>query len=229
MIERYSRDPMKTIWGEKRRYRAWLEVEAAVCEELGDSGTIPQADWKKLKPKLSDLIKRGGVEPSRVEFFEKTTRHDVIAFTTAVAEKLGPLSRYVHYGLAASDVVDTAMSVVVQEAGKELIGDIRALAGVLARLAKRYRSLPTIGRSHGIYAEPTSFGLKFLGWACEWKRNRERLESAVSGLRFGKLSGAVGVNAHWSPGVEKKILKRLGLKREPVSTQVCLGTGMRRF
>jgi adenylosuccinate lyase len=173
-----------------------------------------------LQSKLQRLIDAGGVTAERVAFHELRTRHDVIAFTTAVAEKVGPISRYVHFGLTSSDVVDTALSLVLQEAAEVLRRDIVSLLRVLRQLARRYRNLPTIGRSHGIFAEPTSFGLKFLGWYTEWRRNLRRFDAAVEGLRVGKLSGAVGVNAHWTPSFEKRVLRSLGLRREPVSTQV---------
>jgi adenylosuccinate lyase len=220
MIERYTRPEMGGIWEDRNRYQAWLRVELAVCEELAAKGTIPAADWKELESAVRKLLKEGGVDPERVEQHEQVTRHDVIAFTTAVAEKLGPISRYIHYGLTSSDVVDTALSLLIQDAGRILKADLEGLVGVLKAKAQKYQALPTIGRSHGIFAEPTSFGLKFLGWYCEWTRNLARLETALEGLRFGKLSGAVGSNPHWGPAFEERVLARLGLKREPVSTQV---------
>lgn len=220
MIARYSLPEMTAVWTEKNRYLHWLQVEAAVCEELIERGKIPAADGKELMKALAMLHEAGGVDPARVEEIEKTTRHDVIAFTTAVAEKLGPISRYVHYGLTSSDVVDTALSLLLQSAGKKILRRVDALLEVLKKRAQEFQNLPTIGRSHGIYAEPTAFGLKFLGWYTEWFRNRERLERAIDGMRVGKLSGAVGVNAHWGPEFEEAVLDRLGLRREPVSTQV---------
>jgi len=220
MIARYSRPEMAKIWDDRYRYQVWLRVELAVCEELASAGKIPGADWQDLKCRCEEVLDAGGVDPERVDHHEAITRHDVIAFTTALAEKVGPISRYVHFGLTSSDVVDTALSLIIQEAGAVLIKDVDELLGILRKQAETYRDLPTIGRSHGIFAEPTSFGLKFLGWYAEWQRNRERLVRALEGARFGKLSGAVGVNAHWDPEFETKVLKRLGLKREPVSTQV---------
>ncbi|MGE0614723.1 MAG: adenylosuccinate lyase [Bacteriovoracia bacterium] len=220
MIERYSRPEMKQVWDDRNKYLTWLKVELAVCEELAKTGLIPRKDWQALNRRAQALIARGGVDPRRVDFHERTTRHDVIAFTTAVAEKIGPLARYIHFGLTSSDVVDTSTSLLVQQAGAILIRDVRELLSVLQKRAREFARLPTIGRSHGIYAEPTSFGLKFLGWHAEWKRNLGRLEEAVAQLRVGKLSGAVGVNSHWSPAFEARVLKRLGLRREPVSTQV---------
>ncbi len=220
MIARYSRAEMAGIWSERNKYLTWLKVETAVCEELCRIKLIPSSDRKKLIQALQKLIKNGGVDPVRVDTHEAVTRHDIIAFTTAVAEEIGPISRYVHFGLTSSDVVDTALSVLVQEAGQILLQDIDELIVVLKKKAKQYRKLPTIGRSHGIFAEPTVFGLKFLGWMVEWERNRERLERSLEQMRFGKLSGAVGVNAHWGPDFEERVLKRLGLQRESVSTQV---------
>ena len=220
MIARYTRPEMGRIWEDRHRYQAWLRVELAVCEELAAISLIPAQDWDELKMKAAQLLSEGGVDPARVDFHEAQTRHDVIAFTTAVAERLGPISRYIHFGLTSSDVVDTALSLLIQEAGGVLLNNIDALLKTLQGKAERYQGLPTIGRSHGIFAEPTSFGLKFLGWWCEWKRNRERLARSLEGLRYGKLSGAVGVNPHWGPEFEEKVLRRLGLDREPVSTQV---------
>ena len=220
MIARYRRAEMERIWSDRRRYQAWLQVELAVCEELSRIRLIPSKDWKVIKSKVTKLIDNGGVEPSRVDFHESKTKHDVIAFTTAVAEKVGPVSRYIHFGLTSSDVVDSALSIVIAEAGQLIREDIVQLLKTLKTLAIRYKSLPTIGRSHGISAEPTSFGLKFLSWHSEWKRNLERLDFALEDIRVGKLSGAVGVNPHWGPTFEKNVLKRLSLKREEVSTQV---------
>ena len=220
MVPRYTRPDMGKIWSEQNRYLCWLKVEYAVCEELARSKQIPPRQWKILKGKLEKLIKKGGVDPKRVEFHEKTTRHDVIAFTTAVAEVVGPTSRYVHFGLTSSDVLDTALALQVQESAEHLMTGLDQLMKSLKKLARQHQKLATIGRSHGIFAEPTSFGLKFLGWYCEWQRNRQRLINAQEGLRYGKLSGAVGVNAHWDPQFEKKVLSRLKLKREPVATQV---------
>lgn len=220
MIERYSRPEISRIWDDRNRYLIWLRVELAVCEELAREKLISRKDWKELDEKVGKLIAAGGVDPKRVDFHERVTRHDVIAFTTAVAEQIGPISRYIHFGLTSSDVVDTSLSLLLGEAGGILVDDVRVLLKTLKRLATKYRRLPTIGRSHGIFAEPTSFGLKFLGWHAEWIRNLARLERALEGMRYGKLSGAVGVNAHWDPDFEMRVLKRLGLKREPVSTQV---------
>ena len=220
MIARYSRPEMAWIWNDRNKYLVWLKVEMAVCEGLAEEGLIPQKEWLQLHNKVKALIKRGGVDPKKVDEHELVTRHDVIAFTTAVAEEIGPVSRFIHFGLTSSDVLDTSLSIMLQEAGRILLEEIERLLKTLKRLAEKYKELPCIGRSHGIFAEPTSFGLKFLGWYCEWQRNYSRLHEAMENIRFGKLSGAVGVNAHWSPQLEEKILKKLNLKRELVSTQV---------
>lgn len=220
MIARYTRPEMAEIWSDRARLKHWLEVEYAVCEALAGERVISRKDWRELKPKLQKLLRAGGVDPNRVAEIEKTTRHDMIAFTTAVAEKVGPTSRWVHFGLTSSDVIDTALALQLGRAGALLLKDIQALMSALKRRAEETKALATIGRSHGIFAEPTSFGLKFLGWHAEWKRNHARLARALEMLRRGKLSGAVGVNAHWGPAFEAKVLRKMGLDREPVSTQV---------
>jgi adenylosuccinate lyase len=220
MISRYTRPEFERLWSDRNKYLVWLKVELAVCDELAREGRIPAEDWATLKKKSEELIRKGGVDPKRVEEIEKKVRHDVIAFTTACSEIIGPTARYIHFGLTSSDVLDTSLSLQIMEAGELLKKDIQDLVKVLKQKAEEYQQLPTIGRSHGISAEPTSFGLKFLGWFTEWKRNLNRLEIALENMRFGKLSGAVGVNAHLSPQTEEKILKKLGLNREPVSTQV---------
>lgn len=220
MIPRYTRPEMSEIWSDRARYLRWLEVEHAVCRQLARERVIPQKDWQMLEAELKKLARTGGVDPARVEAIEATTRHDVLAFTTAVAERVGPISRWVHFGLTSSDVVDTAFSMQIQAASRLLAKGYERLIEVCEIRAKRHKKLATIGRSHGIFAEPTSFGLKFLGWAQEWKRNLERLEQARGRMATGKLSGAVGASPHFSPEVEAKILKELGLRREKVSTQV---------
>ncbi|OFZ79974.1 MAG: adenylosuccinate lyase [Bdellovibrionales bacterium RIFOXYD1_FULL_53_11] len=219
MIERYSRPEMSAIWADANKYLAWLKVEYAVCEGLASEGVIADAEWKKLGGRLRKLLK-DGIRPERVRFHEETVKHDLIAFTAVVAEKCGPLSRHVHYGLTSSDVLDTALALQVAQGGRLLCAKADRLLGTLSGLAKKFKRLPTIGRSHGIFAEPTSFGLKFLSWHAEWLRNRERLDAALEGMRYGKLSGAVGVSPHWRPAFEQKVLHGLGLRREPVSTQV---------
>ncbi|MCM2278366.1 MAG: adenylosuccinate lyase [Oligoflexia bacterium] len=220
MINRYTRPEMGMIWEDRNRYRNWLKVELAACEEMARRKLIPRGEWTELRKRAAQLLKKGGVDPARIDHYEAITRHDMIAFTSALAESIGPASRYVHFGLTSSDVVDTALSLQTLEAGALLRKDIEVLLATLRRLALRYKKLPTIGRSHGIFAEPTSFGLKFLGWYCEWRRNLERLDRALEGIRVGKLSGAVGVSPHWGTDFEERVLARLGLRSETVSTQV---------
>lgn len=220
MIARYSRSEMAWVWNDRHRFLTWLKVEMAVCEELANEGKIPKKDWNELQRKVKALVKSGGLDPKKIDEHEAVTRHDVIAFTTALAEEIGPISRYIHFGLTSSDVVDTALCLQVSEAGEHLKQGVTALLRALKTLAEKHRELPTIGRSHGIFAEPTSFGLKFLGWYTEWRRNEARLNRALDTMRYGKLSGAVGVNPHFGPKFEENVLKRLGLKRELVSTQV---------
>lgn len=220
MIARYSRSEAAEIWSDRSKYQAWLDVEFAVCEELAQEGLIPKSEFKKLSQRVKALEKKGGLDPERVDFHEKKVRHDVIAFTTALAEKIGPPSRYIHFGLTSSDVVDTAFALLLKKSGILLLADIEKLLATLKRLALKYKNLPAMGRSHGISAEPVAFGLRFLSWYTEWKRNHERLTSALEDVSYGKLSGAVGVCAHWNPGFETRVLKRLGLYAEPMSSQV---------
>jgi adenylosuccinate lyase len=220
VIERYQREKMASIWSERNRYLLWLKVEHEVCRALASEKKIPASSWKALDRSLSRLASAGGVDPRRVNHFEKTLKHDVISFTTAVAEKIGPEARYVHFGLTSSDVVDSAFALQLKEASEEVKKGLLQLLQELLKKARAYQKTPTIGRSHGIFAEPTSFGLKFLSFASECLRNLERLDRATEGVEYGKLSGAVGVNAHFSPQFEARVLKKLGLKREWVSTQV---------
>jgi adenylosuccinate lyase len=213
MIERYTRPEMAKIWDDRTKFLKMLEVETAVCRALASRGVIPRRDWSELSKKLQALIKKGGVDPKRVAEIERVTRHDTIAFTTAVAEKVGPTARWFHFGLTSSDALDTGFALQILEAGALLDSGVHALLQALKRRAKETIGVATIGRSHGIFAEPTAFGLKFAGWMAEWTRNRERLRRALDGVRFGKLSGAVGVNAHWEPEFETKILKDRKFKK----------------
>lgn len=220
MINRYCTPEMTRIWSDKHKYALWLSIEWAVCEELHRQKIIKGSEWTKLKTKITNLIENEGIEGRDVEKVEEVTRHDVIAFTTVVAKKLGVESRYIHYGLTSSDVVDTALSLLILESLNVVKTRIKELLSVLKDRAIEFQSLPTIGRSHGMFAEPTSFGLKFLGWYTEWERNLQRLNEAEQVIRVGKLSGAVGTNAHWNLEEESRILKSLGLRRETVATQV---------
>ncbi len=220
MISRYSRPAMAGVWEDRYRYLVWLKVEMAACAECASEGFIPKKDWIELQKKVKILIKKGGVQPKKVEEYEAVLRHDVIAFTTAIADEVGAVSRYIHFGLTSSDIVDTSLSILIQEAGEQLLAGVDIFLKTLKKNAEKFKDLPTIGRSHGIFAEPTSFGLKFLSWYCEWQRNRDRLVCSLERMRVGKLSGTVGVNPHWSPDFEQRVLEKLNLRREEVSTQV---------
>lgn len=219
MIERYTRKEMKVIWSDENRYRTWLLVETEVCAHLARAKVIPAKQWKELKPALEKLIKKG-INVDRIQEHEKTLKHDVIAFTTTVAESVGEVSRWVHFGLTSSDVIDSSQAIIMTEANGQLVSSLVRLKKELLLKARQTKNIPTIGRSHGIFAEPTSFGLKFLGFYHECDRALVRLTAAGEELKYGKLSGAVGVNAHFSPREESAMLKKLGLNREPVSTQV---------
>ncbi len=221
MIDRYVLPEMRKLWSEESKISLWILIEEKVCEEMHRRGQISRAGWKELSGGLQRARARGSVTPARVEELERELKHDVIAFTAALGEQLKTdEKRWVHYGLTSSDVVDTALALRLVEAGELLLGEIEALVTKLEIRAGEFQKLATIGRTHGMFAEPTIFGLKFLSWMAEWQRNRSRLAHAVDGLRFGKLSGAVGAASHWSPQEEARILDHLGLRAEPVSTQV---------
>ena len=214
VIARYSRPEMTRIWSEEGRLARWLEVELAALDGWAELGTIPAADVTAL---------RAGARPptaERVAEIERTTDHDLAAFVDAVAEQLGPEGRWFHYGLTSSDVVDTALSLQIQDAGKLLLAGVdRALEAVVRR-AEQHRHTICIGRSHGIHAEPTTFGWKLAGWAFELDRGRARLVRALEANRVGQLSGTVGTYAAVDPEIERIACERLGLEPEPVSTQV---------
>ena len=213
MIERYTRPEMGAVWTEEARYRAWLRVEIAVCEVLAERGVIPAAAVDTIRA-------RAGFDVARVEAIEREVRHDVIAFLTNVAEHVGPDSRWVHYGMTSSDVIDTALALQVREAGTLLLaGCDRALAALRAR-ALEHRHTPIVGRTHGVHAEPTTFGLKLLVLHEALRRGRERLARAIDEAAVGKISGAVGTFAHLDPAVEEAVCARLGIGFEPASTQV---------
>src|ERR1051325_6061680 len=213
MIDRYTLPEMGALWSEETKFQKWLDVEIAVCEVHAEMGVIP--------PDALDQIKsRAKFSVARINEIEKTTDHDVIAFTTNLAESIGEASRFVHYGLTSSDVVDTANALLLRDACDILLGKIDALLDVLKRRAFEFKSTPQIGRTHGIHAEPTSFGLTFALWYDEMRRNRARLTKARETVAVGKISGAVGAFAHLDPIVEEKVCARLGLKAAPVSTQI---------
>jgi adenylosuccinate lyase len=221
MIQRYSRAEMRGIWTDENKLRIWLEIELLAGEALAAEGVVPAADFKTMKAGaeawLADL--KGLVE--RQKELEKTLNHDVIGFTTAVAEKInGPASRWFHFGLTSSDVTDTAFAVQLVQSADILIRDVAELRRVVGRRAKEHQFTPCIGRSHGIHAEPTTFGLKLALMFDEFGRAQERLTTARRSAAVGKLSGAVGTSAHVSPAVEETVCERLGLRAAPIATQV---------
>ncbi|HRI04459.1 MAG TPA: adenylosuccinate lyase [Pyrinomonadaceae bacterium] len=213
MIERYTLPEMGAVWSLHNKFQKWLDVEIAVCEVHAEDGTIPADALAEIKDKAAFTVKR-------VNEIEKTTDHDVIAFTTNLAENIGPASRFVHYGLTSSDVVDTANALLLRDACDLLLTKTDALLEVLKRRAFEFKDTPQIGRTHGIHAEPTSFGLVWALWYSETTRNRERLLKAKEQIAVGKISGAVGAFAHLAPDVEERVCAKLGLKAADVSTQV---------
>jgi adenylosuccinate lyase len=213
MIERYTLPEMGALWSDENKFRKWLEVEIAVCEVHAELGTIP-------REALEQIQSRAKFSVARIREIEKTTNHDVIAFTTNLAENIGDAARFVHYGLTSSDVVDTANALLLREACDLLLAKIETLLETLKSRAFEFKLTPQIGRTHGIHAEPTSFGLTFALWYDEMRRNRERLQRARDTVAVGKISGAVGTFALLDPHVEEKVCARLGLKAAPVSTQI---------
>src|ERR1700690_721463 len=204
---------MGRIWSEENKYRMWLGVEAPASEVLSDDGIAPP-------PAAQAIRARGAVDVARIQEIEAEVKHDVIAFTTAMAEKIGPESRWLHYGLTSNDVVDTAQALQIKSASEIIREDILALAAILRLRALEFKHTPPIGRTHGIHAEPTTFGLKLLNWYAEMERNVVRFEAAAEDMRVGKLSGAVGTFGHLKPEHEERICERLGLKPAAVATQV---------
>ncbi|MBS1961499.1 MAG: adenylosuccinate lyase [Bdellovibrionales bacterium] len=225
MIARYSREGMASVWREEAKFARWLEVELAVAQIQLREKILPRKEGAELLREGARVLKSefGGKKATAsvtaIGALERDLKHDVLAFTTFCAEKIGPSGRFFHYGLTSTDVVDTAMALAVQKSGRLLLASLDRVLKELKRLALKHRKLVAIGRTHGMHAEPTVFGLRFLGFHQEMLRNRERLVTALERNRTGKLSGAVGANVHFSPLSERKILKVLGLERESVSTQ----------
>lgn len=213
MIERYTLPEMGALWSEQTKFQKWLDVEIAVCEVHAEMGTIPREAVDEIK-------RRARFSVERINEIEKTTNHDVIAFTTNLAESIGDPARFVHYGLTSSDVVDTANALLLREACDLLLARIQSLLEVLKKRALEFKHTPQVGRTHGIHAEPTSFGLSFALWYEEMRRNHARLMRAREAVAVGKISGAVGAFAHLDPLVEERVCKRLDLKPAAVSTQI---------
>lgn len=212
MIERYSREEMSRIWTDQNRYEAWLEVEILACEAWSKLGYIPKEDVEKIRQNAK-------VDVDRAKEIEEQTRHDVVAFTRQVSETLGEERKWVHYGLTSTDVVDTALSYVVKQANDIIEKDLERLIDVLAEKAKKYKYTLMMGRTHGVHAEPTTFGVKMALWYAEMKRNFERFKRVREEIEVGKMSGAVGTFANIPPEIEAHVCKELGLDCAPVSTQ----------
>jgi adenylosuccinate lyase len=213
MIPRYTRPEMGKIWTDQRKLETWLQIELLVCEALSQLGEIPAEAVREIKEKAS-------FDARRIDEIEKVTKHDVLAFLTNVGESIGPLSRYLHYGLTSSDILDTSLAILLKEASALILQDMHRLLEVLRKKAFQYKETLMIGRSHGIHAEPITFGLKMTLWYDEMKRNLVRMERAKEAVSVGKISGAVGTFAHIPPFVEEFVCGRLGLKPAPISTQI---------
>jgi len=214
MIPRYTPEDFSRLWSAERRYAAWLEVELAACDAMEEAGTVPRGTAAKLRAK--GLV----LDAERIDTIERTVKHDVIAFLTHVEELAGPDARWLHRGMTSSDVLDTAFALLLREASDLLLARADKLASALARRAREHATTPMIGRSHGIYAEPITFGLALAGHHAEIVRGKKRLAAAREEVRVGKIAGAVGTYAHLSPDVEAKALRALGLVPETVCTQI---------
>jgi adenylosuccinate lyase len=213
MIPRYSRPEMAAIWTDEAKLQRWLDVELAVCRAWARRGVIPPEDLAEIEAKAAFSVER------TLEI-EKTTNHDVVAFLTNVNENIGPASRWIHYGMTSSDVLDTGLALAMVQSGRIIVEGQRALTQALKARALEHRDTLCVGRTHGVHAEPTTFGLRLAGFAMESKRNERRLEAAHEQIAFGKLSGAVGTYAMLEPGVEAEVMLELGLQVEPIATQV---------
>lgn len=213
MIPRYSRPIMSQIWTDESRYQAWFEVEVLAAEALSKKNLVP-------KKAIENIRKKVRIDVPRILEIEKTVKHDVIAFLTQLEEVIGPEARFLHMGLTSSDVLDTSLAIQMKQACSILEMDLIQLIAALKNLANKHKKNPMVGRSHGVHAEPITFGIKAAGWYTEANRNLERLKKAKETVSVGKLSGAVGTFAHNDPDVEKYVCQKLGLKAEPVATQV---------
>jgi adenylosuccinate lyase len=213
MIARYTGEKMGKIWSEHRRFECWLQVEIAAAEAMAAAGIIPAGAATAIR-------ERGAFDVARIEEIEERTKHDVIAFTTAVAEHVGEEARWLHFGMTSSDVIDTAQALQMREACDLILAGLDKLAEAIRSRAEEHRHTPMIGRTHGVHAEPITLGLKLALWYAETLRNAERIRRARAGINVGKLSGAVGTFAHLDPGIEKAVCDALGLEPAPISSQV---------
>ncbi|HPW35517.1 MAG TPA: adenylosuccinate lyase [Syntrophorhabdus sp.] len=213
MIERYTLKRMADVWSDENRFRKWLEIEVLICEAYGSLSEIPPEDLKSIKERANFNI-------DRINEIEKRTKHDVVAFIESVAEFIGPSSKYIHMGATSSDILDTSFACLLKEASEILIADIENFMTVLKEKAFEHKLTPMIGRTHGIHAEPITFGLKMAHFYDEMRRNLERMKTAKERVSHGKISGAVGTFAHLQPSIEEYVCKNLGLKPAPISTQI---------
>jgi adenylosuccinate lyase len=213
VIDRYSRPEMRQIWSDERKFQIWLEIETLACEAMAELGQIPREDALEIR-------KRARFSIPEIAEIEKRTNHDVIAFLENVAQSVGPASRWIHQGLTSSDILDTTLAVQINASAGILLADLKSLRSTVASQARRFKMTPMIGRSHGIHAEPITFGLKLALMFDEFGRAEERLIQTRERIRVGKLSGAVGTHAHIDPAIERKVCERLGLKPATLSTQI---------
>jgi len=213
VIDRYSRSEMRKIWSDERKFQIWLEIEVLACETMAELGEIPKEDAAEIRKRARFSI------PGILEI-EKRTNHDVIAFLENVAESVGPASRWIHQGLTSSDILDTTIAVQLTESCQVLLDDLKSLRTAIAKQARRFKTTPMIGRSHGVHAEPITFGLKLALMFDEFGRAEERLTQTRERIRVGKISGAVGTHAHVDPKIERAVCERLGLKPATLSTQI---------
>ncbi len=220
MIPRYARPVMEAIWAPENRYRIWFEIEAHACDAMAEIGTIPHSAAKAIWEKGGAVFSDGKLDIERIDEIERTTKHDVIAFLTFMAEHIGEPSRFLHQGMTSSDVLDTCLSVQMTQAADLLIADVEKLLEVIKRRAFETKDMVTVGRSHGIHAEPVTFGLKMAGFYVEFERNLARMKVARAEIATCAISGAVGTFANIDPRVEEHVAAKLGLSIEPVSTQV---------
>ncbi|MDD5242483.1 MAG: adenylosuccinate lyase, partial [Syntrophorhabdaceae bacterium] len=213
MIERYTMQRMAKVWTDENRFSKWLDIEVLICEAYAELSLIPQEDLRAIKEKARFDVRK-------ILEIEKRTKHDVVAFIECVSEYVGPSSKYIHMGVTSSDILDTSFACLLKEASGILVEDITALMDVLKEKAYQYKMTPAIGRTHGIHAEPVTFGLKIAHFYDEMRRNLERMKAARERISYGKISGAVGTYAHVPPAVEEYVCKKLGLKAAPISSQI---------
>ncbi len=213
MIERYTTPQMKFLWSDQNKFQKWLEIEILACEAMANLGIIPKSALSKIKKKAKFDVKR-------IAKIEKKTKHDVVAFLTNVAENVGEESKYIHFGMTSSDILDTSLSLLMREAGELILQDLKKLSQGVKKEAFEFKRAPMIGRTHGVHAEPITLGLKFALWFAEIRRHIERLKKAIETISVGKISGAVGTFSNLNPKVEEHVCKKLKIKPAPISSQI---------